>query len=431
MIIEFSVSNYRSIRDKQTLSLVADNRIGARNGDKSNQLIEIDMPGLSNTKLLKSAVFYGANASGKSNIVKAAEFFQKFVETCATDLKPDADTGVVPFRLDPFMESSPSEFEVVFTHKDVRYQYGVKLDRKWVHEEWLTAYPNGLPQRWFFRCLDIESGVYDWTYSTKLKGDKESLKNKVRENTLFLSVAAQFNHEQLSSVYEWFSDCFRFIDFSDPFFPSKYTEELILSNHDIKKTVDALIRSADFGITGILTKKVNPDEINFPDDIPAGLREFIKKQAEEGGVTSTFFSHCRAEEGEDIGIGLPDESAGTQKFFALLGPWLDMLKNGYTFFIDELGAKMHPLLVRKLLEMVHDPEINQSGAQVVITTHDTTLLDSEIFRRDQIWFTEKDQAGSTNLYPLTDYKPRTKEALQKGYLAGRYGAIPFLGDFRF
>ena len=142
--------------------------------------------------------------------------------------------------------------------------------------------------------------------------------------------------------------------------------------------------------------------------------------------------HSNTLTNENISFPLKEESDGTQRFFQLLGPWLEAVHDGYTVFIDELEASLHPLLTRELIKFIQDPRNNKTGAQLVFATHDVTLLDPELFRRDQIWFTEKDKGAATNLYSISDYnerKPRKGEAMQKGYLAGRYGAIPILEAF--
>ncbi|HOE10079.1 MAG TPA: ATP-binding protein [bacterium] len=427
MLIEFAVTNYRSFRDRQVLSLVASNR------DKTlpDNLIELDLPGLKNTKLVKSVAVYGANASGKSNLIKAMKFMRDFVEKSASELKPGEETGVEPFRLDSQKEQEPSEFEVIFVHEGVRYQYGFALDKKRVYEEWLIAYPQGQPQRWFERRFDPDSGKYDWNFGSKYKGERRSLKDRTRENALFLSVAAQFNHEQLSMVYQWFGVFLRFMDFSrsDPSFDG--TIRMMLAHKSLYDLVGAMITLADLGITEIQIQEFKPDEIPFPDAMPRDEREKTLRSLGDKKVVDIRMKHCMNGEEKGIYFSLDEESAGTLKYFSLLGPWLLTLKLGCTICIDEIAAKIHPSLVRNLIRYMQSPKVNLENAQLVLTTHDTTLLDVDLFRRDQIWFTEKNDEGATVLYPLTDYKPRPDEALQKGYLAGRYGAIPFLGDFPF
>ncbi len=425
MLIEFSVANYRSFHERQTLSMIASNK------DKQLQdnLVELKLPGLKNVRLVKSVAIYGANASGKSNLFKAAEFMRDFVVNSATDLKPNEETGTIPFKLDLEAQEKPSEFEVLFIHKNIRYQYGFMISKKRVIEEWLHAYPHGQPQRWFERIWNEKKEKYEWEFGANLKGEKESLKEKTRENSLFLSVAAQFNHEQLGKIYKWFQSQFRFIDFSEDTFSPGFTIVKIKEDEDFRKWVISTIQQADFGIGDVKVKEVQPNDIDLPEEVKAKIKQDIMEGMEKSKFLTFHLTHNSITTKKGVEFSHDEESSGTIKFFSLLGPWFDVFKHGFTVFIDEIGAKMHPLLVQNLLKMINNPNLNRFGAQFIITTHDTTQLDDRIFRRDQIWLTEKKQDGLTVLYPLTDYKPRNDEALQKGYLAGRYGAIPFLSEF--
>ena len=187
------------------------------------------------------------------------------------------------------------------------------------------------------------------------------------------------------------------------------------------------MRRADFGIHGINIRKeeIDLEEVELPQDMPEEIRNKILKNL----ATRIEFIHRAEPTGKDIHFSPLEESDGTRRFFELAGPWLLAILEGMTLLVDELEASLHPHLVRELIEFIQNKEISESGAQLVFATHDTTLLDPELFRRDQIWFTEKDEHSSTRLSPLSDYKPRKGEAMQKGYLAGRYGAIPIIEAF--
>jgi hypothetical protein len=434
MFIEFYVANFRSIRERQTLSMVASPT------DKllPENVIDVSLPGLSKTKLLKSAVLYGANASGKSNVLKALHFVDWFVQNSARSIKPDGATKAEPFRLDLEGRDKPSEFEITFVTEGIRYQFGFALDAKRVYEEWLYAYPKSRPQCWYERKLDRSTGDYKWDFSQKhFKGDKESLSRQTRPNALFLSTGAQFNHEQLRRIQKWFETELYYLPLaeSDPSVEWVSTANMMFEQEDTRESVSTLVRDADLGISEVQVaqRPVFEEEIPpLPDDASAEMKKFhpVMEAAWEAlqGETrpETVWLHpvAGSERSETFERG--QESAGTLRYFAVLGPWSEALKKGAVLFIDELGANIHPLLVRGLLRMIHSPTENPAGAQVIFTTHDVTLLDKGIFRRDQVWLTEKDQDGATRLYPLTDYQPRKDESLAKGYLAGRYGAIPFL-----
>ncbi|RJP30441.1 MAG: ATP-binding protein [Candidatus Omnitrophota bacterium] len=439
MLIEFSVANLRSFKEKQTLSMVANNK------DKKlpDNVIDLDMPGLSKVRLVKSVAIYGANASGKSNLFKAAEFMRNFVVNSATELKPDEETGVVPFKLDSECEKEPSEFEVIFIHDKVRYQYGFAVDKNRVFDEWLYAFPHGQPQCWFTRTWDKDQRIFEWKFSTYLKGEKESLKEKTRSNTLFLSMAAQFNHEQLTKVYNFYSDNFLCLEGSDV--NPEFTALLMEKNCEISKSVKSMIRQADLGISNIEINVGIPDNLESrkkSDKTEKAIIELLKKNElsrkkklpenyRYKKLISLNMIHEQKKTRKLVTFLKEDESEGTIKFFSLIGHFLYLISNGYFLIIDEIGAKIHPLLIRNLIQIIHNSTFNKRGSQLIFTLHDTTLLDQDLFRRDQIWFTEKNNEGATILYPLTDYKPRNDEALQKGYLAGRYGAIPFLSEFTF
>lgn len=169
---------------------------------------------------------------------------------------------------------------------------------------------------------------------------------------------------------------------------------------------------------------------DLPSDMPLNIKEEIAKDLKGEKLALLYFMHSSSDNGKAVPLGFKEESAGTRKLFALAGPWLDVLENGFVLFVDELDTSLHPHLVRFLLNMFHNPEANRHNAQLIFTTHDTTILDQRLMRRDQVWFIEKDAENTTRLYPLSDYKPRKGEALQKGYLYGRYGALPFPGELR-
>lgn len=423
MFVEFRVRNFRSFRDEQVLSLVASR-------DKTldeNCVQEGDL------RLLRGVAVYGANASGKSNLIKALGFMRDTILESA-DYKPGRKLGLAPFLLDSRSSHQPSMFEVTFYHEGVRYQYGFEVSTTRIEEEWLFAYPKGPAQKWFSRAFNKDESKYEWNYSSFFKGEKTRLAEKTRENALFLSVAAQWNHAQLTAVYGWFRDNLRVVDSKHNLRP--ITAEMLLPSHEDGATeatpsdaVGFLLQEADLGISGVTVKKkkVDVDAIVFPEGMPSEIRSKILRNLEEQLDVQVL--HKNLETGEDVSIPLDEESDGTQEFFKLIGPWLQACAWGISVFIDELEASLHPLLARRLVEMIQHPEINSERAQLVFTTHDTTLQDPELLRRDQIWFTEKDEAGATRLCPLSDYSPRKGEAIQKGYLSGRYGAIPMLERF--
>jgi len=419
MLIEFRFKNYRSFRDEQVLSLVA-------SSDKEHQ------PSLFDTgrvRLLKAAAIYGPNASGKSNIAKALRFMRGMVLESA-ELEQSDRIRAEPFDLDRRTRKEPSEFELAFLLGGVRYQYGFALTRERVVSEWLIAFPKGRAQRWFERTAFSGSEESEWYFGPKLKGQNESLAEFTRPNSLFTSVAAKFNHKQLTPVLDWFDETLGLWLPEDPLERAiSYTAHRSYTDSRFKNGLVRLLRDADFGIEGF-----NVEEEEVPtEEAEARIRDEAKPFLAEAEKTVTLcFTTCyHPANPPDATAVFPlhEESRGTQRLFGLAGPFLDTLERGAILFVDELEASLHPLLSRKLVELFQSREINKRNAQLVFATHDVTLLDPGLLRRDQIWMTEKDSQGATHLYPLLEYKPRKGEALQKGYLAGRYGALPVFGDF--
>jgi AAA15 family ATPase/GTPase len=426
MLIEFKVSNFRSIREEQTFSLVA----GNVDKDLTSCVIDRDLPGLSGVRFLKGAAIYGANASGKSNIIEAISYVTDFVLRSATKIHPGDPTGAQPFKLDREFAAKPSEFEITFVAEGDRYVFGFSVTPTRVVEEYLVAYPKGVPQRWYQRTFNATKNSYDWAKpSTSFKQDK-SLQDKTRENSLFLSVGPQFNHAQLTQVFNWFKKSVRFIHLSaDAMLHPGFTADLIVKPTHHERILN-LLRSADIGVADAQVKETEISIEELRQNVPPSVLARLEKDGLTKSQKLVEISLTHKADGIDpVALDFEEEeSAGTRRFFSLVGPWTDILDNGYTVFVDEIETSLHPILVKELLKLLLCSKNNPKGAQVVFTTHNPVLLDGALMRRDQIWFTEKSPAGATHLYPLTDYQPRKDEALAKGYLAGRYGAIPFMPE---
>lgn len=429
MLVEFRIKNFRSFRDEQIISLVA------RNSDRT---LDENCISVGKLRLLKAIGIYGANASGKSNLIKAIDIMQKLVLNSA-NFKPGVNLHIRPFLLNDKSQREPTLFEVTFFHNGIRYQYGFTATSKRFEEEWLIAYPKEVAQTWYERSFNQKRAEYEWKYSTFLKGEKAKLADKTRENALFLSVGAQWNNEQLTSVYEWFKDKLHVAPPKEYFRP--VTARMLL---DVEKQEDAkeelydfvtdALQDADLGIRGLTVKelKFDKDEIKLPEVIPPEIQEKVLKRLEKEPPLKVEMIHRNVDTGEDVSLPLQEESDGTQRFFQLLGPWLETVASGFTVFVDELEVSLHPHLTKELVKFIQAPQNNKTGAQLIFATHDTNLLDPDLLRRDQVWFTEKDERGATDLYSMSDYKerrPRKGEAMEKGYLAGRYGAIPILKAF--
>lgn len=419
MLIEFSVSNFRSLAERQTLSLVASS--GAEHRD--THVFAPDAPGT--LPLLRAAVIYGPNASGKSNLLLALSTMEQIVENSAGNSQADdpIDLGVFAFSTEAVKK--PTEFEIIFVEAGVRYQYGFAATRNRIESEWLFAYPEGKSQRWFERNVNPKPGEPEWYFGPKFTGPKKVWQEATRDNALFLSTAVQLNSENLKPVFQWFTNRLRVIEpyaRISPGFSTKKCDE----DSEWKSRIIAFLNKADLGISEIQIERRSMDSMPFPADMPEAVRTYLNSQVAGRVMSDVKLSH-RSEDGSEATFNLHDESGGTQKAFALAGPWLDVLQNGYVLVIDELDTSLHPALMRYLLEMFHDPRVNSKGAQLVFSTHDATALDFDLLRRDQIWFVEKDRQLRSHLYPLSDFSPRKGENLERGYLQGRYGALPFLG----
>lgn len=421
MLIEFSVTNFLSFREQATLSLVK---------AKSAELEENNTftpKALAAPELLRSSAVYGANAAGKSNLIKAMKLMQRFVRNSARESQADEQLSVTPFLLDELSPSQPSEFEITFISEDIRYQYGFSTTSERFFDEWLYAYPEGRPQRLIERSYDENTQSYKWGAMGKLTGQKQVWQEATRSNALFLSTAIQLNNKQLKPVYDWFSKTLHVAGIG--LWTPSFSIGLCEKESEKLKVMDFL-KAADVDIDGIKLEheKFNPDSL--PDDMPDEIRSHIVDEYKDEPIINVKTLHT-LKNGKKILFDLDDESDGTQKIFALSGPWLDTLENGYTLIIDELHDNLHPLMVKFLVELFHNNETNPKNAQLIFTTHDTSILNQDVFRRDQVWFCDKDKEQSSNLYPLTDFSPRKGlDNLEKGYLSGRYGALPYLKSIK-
>lgn len=414
MLVEFRVKNFRSLREEQVLSLVASK-------DKSledTHVVSTELKAVPG--LLRSAVVYGANASGKSNLIKALQYMRGVVVESAAVIQPGQAFLVQPFRLDEHMAGEPTEFELTFVLDQVRYQYGFKMNQQRIVSEHLLVYKAFKPQRWFERHFDYETGKDVYNFGPGLKGAKNVWEGATRPNALFLSMAVQLNSDALRPVFDWFSNSL--VIFNEQAQLGPHTSIQMLKQNDGRKQICEFLTAADISIADIevVTRKVPGQSVHF--DLIAGKTEVQSEEVEEHQFR---FSHI-TDRGNAV-FNLIDESNGTRNLLFLAGPVLNILNQGQTLVIDELDTSLHTLLVRELVRLFHQPDMNTAGAQLVFTTHDTSLLDApDLFRRDQIWLVEKDSSQASELVALSEFSPRKNEALERGYLMGRYGGVPFL-----
>lgn len=418
MLLRFRFSNMLSFRTEQELSFVA-----AMLTDKTDIPIQ---PTAVKEAILPVIGIYGANASGKTNVIRGLSFMCSAVEDSHRQWEPNRGIPRKAFGLNARARNQPSTFVVDFLLQNVRHEYGFVVDSQTVHQEWLYVYPNNKRQAWFVRTQGAPI-----TFSSKMQGENRAIEALTRPNSLFLSSAAQNNHEALTPIYRWFSDRLDFI-YADRTQLKNRTASLC-ADEAFRSTVSNILKHADLGIAAI-----NVKQESMPDELKPAFKAFFSALKSESRIdeiadptemmrSTVEFLHTA--EGEPVPFRFNQESHGTTAFLSLLGPALQALHQGSIVAIDELDAHLHPLLASRLIELFNSKQHNRLGAQLVFTTHDTNLF--RALRRDQLWFTEKDHDGSSTLYPLTDFKPRRDESLQNGYLQGRYGAIPFIDTATF
>ena len=421
MLIEFSISNYLSVCERQTLSLVASSAYRELQDNTFSSNVR-RMP-----RLLKSVMIYGPNAAGKSNFVRGALFMWDFVLNSAKKQEGDP-INVKPFMLNSRNAQEPSVFEMMFIENGVRYQYGFAIRRERVHHEWLLAYPNGRSQRWFERYFDPDTGKETWNLSKKfLPGNREVWRDATRSNALFLSTAMQLNSLPLRPVFDWFDKRLRvFRPHSDI---SREFSASLCQNAEGRLQVLKFLNQADMDIEGIRVESRMIGELGM-EDLPEELRSALQKEMSGQEIIEVLLERSTSDTGVPVQLPWESESRGTQKLFAMAWPWINVFDKGRVLFMDEMDTSLHHHIVRFLFGMVHDRVANKTNAQLICTTHDTALLNNDHFRRDQFWMMEKSSDRCSEIYPVSDFDVERGESIQRRYLKGSFGAVPALKKFK-
>jgi len=428
MLIEFSVGNFRSFKERVTLSMVAA-KLKARDPqvNENNTILVND-----NLTVLTSAAVYGANASGKSNVVQALAFMRNLVLTSANELQAGEPIAVEPFRLSTETEKEPSFFEIVFKLNNIQYRYGFEVNPSMVISEWLFSVPSTKEATLFIR---EENKIKT---SPKFFKEGKGLDVKTRSNALFLSVVAQFNGEIAQSILIWF----RRMGIVSGLDDTAYRVYTIRQVYDgqYKDLIIQLVKSLDIDIDEIRGVKLEKNKFTLSSNTPEEIRALFLKSLKDGDLFTVQTKHPKLNaQGKQVGSVTFDmdlnESRGTQKAFYLAGPIIDVLTQGKVLIVDEMEARLHPLVTRELIRLFNSIDTNPKRAQLIFTTHDTNLLSNQLFRRDQIWFIEKDTFYASHLYSLAeiivdDNKVRNDASFEDNYLQGRYGAIPFIGKIQ-
>ena len=385
MLLQFSVTNHRSIKDQAIISMKA-------NSDKSMMECLISPDGKKD--MVPVMAIYGANAAGKSNILHAMLLMKEMV--CGTYAKPlkGEELPQEPFAFQE--DEEPTSFEIIFYNNGIKYAYGYEFNRTRVLNEYLYHWPKGREAMIFNR----EDDKFEFRENIQ---EQLVLAKRTPENRLYLTSSNEWNCPQTEKAFSWFQN---------------NIVGLTSSSSSNEVTVNAIRR-------GGVDKGVVLNEMLFAD---LGICDVILSGNDDKPIISTVHQ-LEDEQGNKhkYSLQLNQESIGTQKFFSRIGSWMEAMKAGAVLIVDEIEASMHPLLTRHLIEMVQDANINCNHAQLIFTTHDTGLLDLTLLRRDQIWFAEKNEKNmETDVYALTEFSPRKGENIAKGYLQGRYGAIPFV-----
>jgi AAA15 family ATPase/GTPase len=431
MLMRFRCKNFRSIREEQEFSLVA---VATRTNEHNHVLLNTP---IKDVKALRCAALYGANASGKSNFLRAMSRFSAIVANSQRKWEP---TGEIPywdpFELDDHSRNAETAFEIDFTLNSVIYNYGFSFNKSAFVDEWLID-NSGRAKTLFKRKTEGSSTAVGFPGKNLGSTSDETklldlARLQTRPNSLFLSSAAQSNHELLSSIFKWIIEGFNVLSLRDELFRS-YTAEGC-SKAERKQQIRDLLAGADVGIVDFrISEEEPPEEFKKLVAAMAGALKEVTAGAAADVMSSPSLRHDikmfhRGENDALFPLDFSDESAGTRKYFRMLGPILDELQDGSLLLIDELESSLHPSLARQIVRMFNDPILNPKGAQLVFATHDTNLLDLSLLRRDQIWFAEKNDQGGTALKSLPDYKPRKGQEIAPAYLHGRFGAVPILDE---
>ena len=420
MLIEFSVENHRAFREKQTFTMVA-----SGTAERAGHGLVLKT-GFSVVPLvLSEACIFGANGSGKSSFIDAMRFMSSFVKNSFQQKNSQVQV-TSPFKFHSKWRRRPSEFEVIFVHKETLFQYGFVLNRERVLEEWLFA-RSSVTQRerqLFSRTYNQESDTYIWELNPEhLRGKRESWREATRPDALFLTTAAHMNAEALQAPYEWVTELLQFVELEQMQsvqIPGQYLKE-----DEWKHRILQFMKDADLDLSDFHTREreFSKEEHDFKKYIS---EKFNLNESDSEGYRRPIevFTTRKDDEGSEISLSMREESSGTLALLNLAGPILETLDRGLVLFVDELNSGLHPLAFQHLAGLFTDPKSNPKAAQLIFTTHDTSVADQECMGRDQIWLVEKNNEFAAKLVPLSDFKVRDAKGFQKKYLDGRFGGVP-------
>lgn len=426
MLLRYGVKNHLSICDYQEISCAASSL-----KDDSSHLLEMKNRGGGIRYFVPVVALYGANAAGKSNMISALSFLYRAVTSSYANWRGKKTLPITPCLIDPAQGNDPSEYDCDVLIQGVRFHYGFSVTRQEILKEWLYSYPHGLKKILFERDFSQAEGkqIHVGASIPKLNASQHELATD--SSMLFLSASGAITHETFTPIYNFFKDSLVIISANDIRREKVIAEEL--SDPKVKQLVEAFLEKADFGLAGLSLKSVKVDErtIQFMKKVRSLIGEMVDPSVElpiHEEDMEVSFVHKRMD-GTTFEVTSSRESTGTRHLLSLLAPILSALKSGKTVVIDEITTTLHTKLSEELVKLFASPETNINNAQFIFSTHDTNLLSCSALRRDEIWFAEKTPAGKTSVYPLSDFQTRKADNLERGYLQGRFGAVPFFGDF--
>jgi hypothetical protein len=425
VLLTFRAENARSFRDEVEFSLLA-----TALAEKDAVLRVPWREGDATLAVLPAAGIFGANASGKTNILRLMDDMRSHVLHSFRHGDPTGGIHRRPFLLDQDSREAPTRYEIELILNGIRHEYGFILDDTEILEEWAFWYPKGRPALIFRReRAEVEFGSVERQRS-------RAVLDLLRPNALFLSTAASANHPALLPLWDWFSRNLRLAEADSRPTRQALTTKM-LADPDRRDQVLALLQAADLGVVDAKKATMDPE---MQDRLRRAV--LILNGIEEDSDSGPSFDFDalgvrlihRGDAGE-VEFEAGDESLGTLVWFGVIGAVVEALDNGSVFLADELDASLHPALGEALMRLFQDPDTNPNRAQFIFNSHDSALLGDAVgerlLGRDQIWFTEKRKDGTSRLYPLADFEPRKQEAVGKRYLAGRYGATPILSPAEF
>jgi hypothetical protein len=441
MLIRFTVENFLSFNQRIDFNMIA-----ADDTNHSHHVVKGDSD--DSIRLLRTSIIYGANASGKSNLIKAMKFARDFI---VDGVEKNTNININNFKLDKTCYTKPSRFEFEFRNQDKQYAYGFLVDKHKIHEEWLfeIGVNTEIP---IYERIGEDINFHNFNHEVFLNSSEDE-KNRIRyeaastrENLLFLTNSQERKVKQLEPIYEWFNDVLKIIfPNSKPFLP--------FFSPSIQNSLSKFLASLDLGIKKITTNTIDLDDYN---EIPSEFKDDIKKDFpyEEGEKNAIFIPALKCiisqakdetdklmvlnlspvrldKENTEVKFEISEESDGTQRLIDLFPMLIHLSRGNAVYVIDEIERSLHSLLMKKLFDyFLNNSENKNSNSQLIATTHEVYLLDiKDIFRKDEIWFVEKDKYGQSLLYSLANTDVENLD-LAAGYLNGRFGAIPFIKDLK-